>query len=429
MAGSGFLKTVNFGGFDKKDVLAYVDELNTKIYNLETELAEKNSLLDGTAVSTSSFEGAEQYEKLISEDKSKINELMAGMDTLKLHLSTQESEISEKESELSLLKEKINDLEEKLETANSGAAAVADTSFDIGNVFIEAKHSADRIVLEAKNAAKRMEEDSRGLAQQVVDDANAKAEQIVIDAKKESENSLTTAHEKVNALVSNATSESEAMLSKASAETENMLASAKYESGAILQESNMAKQKIMSEFDELTADVEKLAVCLNDIIGDSVVKLIDAKGIIKKTQASIKDGTGFEFPQNLEELTNVFEKNGPIKKNKNRKDLNTTDDINSDEIDETENKPNFEPEYVVEDFSNSYEEIANSYEDDNGRGSKVALNIDLDLIAGLTAEIEAQAENNGVRLTSDEDPDTIYNSWPNQDGIIPTRISLTDDNE
>ena len=29
MDGTGFLKTVSFGGFDKKDVLAYVDELNT----------------------------------------------------------------------------------------------------------------------------------------------------------------------------------------------------------------------------------------------------------------------------------------------------------------------------------------------------------------------------------------------------------------
>ena len=38
MEGTGFLRTVSFGGFDKKDVLAYVDELNTKIYTLEAEL-------------------------------------------------------------------------------------------------------------------------------------------------------------------------------------------------------------------------------------------------------------------------------------------------------------------------------------------------------------------------------------------------------
>lgn len=33
-----FLRTVNFGGFDKKDVLVFVDDLNKKIYELEEEL-------------------------------------------------------------------------------------------------------------------------------------------------------------------------------------------------------------------------------------------------------------------------------------------------------------------------------------------------------------------------------------------------------
>ena len=48
MDGTGFLKTVRVGGFDKKDVLAYVDELNSKIYALEAELDEKKALLEGS---------------------------------------------------------------------------------------------------------------------------------------------------------------------------------------------------------------------------------------------------------------------------------------------------------------------------------------------------------------------------------------------
>ena len=48
MDGTGFLKTVNFGGFDKKDVIAYVDQLNTKIYTLENELEEKKALLENS---------------------------------------------------------------------------------------------------------------------------------------------------------------------------------------------------------------------------------------------------------------------------------------------------------------------------------------------------------------------------------------------
>lgn len=52
MAERGFLKTATFGGFDKRDVLEYVDQLNQKIFNAENELeytrkklAEANELI------------------------------------------------------------------------------------------------------------------------------------------------------------------------------------------------------------------------------------------------------------------------------------------------------------------------------------------------------------------------------------------------
>ena len=41
MAGSGYLRTVRVGGFDKQDVLQYVDELTSKIYQLETKVKDQ----------------------------------------------------------------------------------------------------------------------------------------------------------------------------------------------------------------------------------------------------------------------------------------------------------------------------------------------------------------------------------------------------
>ena len=38
MAESGFLRSATFGGYDKKDVLNYVDKINQKIFMLENEL-------------------------------------------------------------------------------------------------------------------------------------------------------------------------------------------------------------------------------------------------------------------------------------------------------------------------------------------------------------------------------------------------------
>ena len=76
MDGTGFLKTVNFGGFDKKDVLAYVDQLNTKIYTLENELEEKKALLENSG---GNMEDKEKYEQLLASDKAKITELQTAM--------------------------------------------------------------------------------------------------------------------------------------------------------------------------------------------------------------------------------------------------------------------------------------------------------------------------------------------------------------
>ena len=38
MASNGYLRTVRVGGFDKQDVLAYVDDLTSKIYTLEAQV-------------------------------------------------------------------------------------------------------------------------------------------------------------------------------------------------------------------------------------------------------------------------------------------------------------------------------------------------------------------------------------------------------
>ena len=42
MASNGYLRTVRVGGFDKQDVLAYVDDLTSKIYTLEAQVNDQN---------------------------------------------------------------------------------------------------------------------------------------------------------------------------------------------------------------------------------------------------------------------------------------------------------------------------------------------------------------------------------------------------
>lgn len=188
MENSGFLKTVNFGGFDKKDVLAYVDDLNTKIYTLESELEEarKNTNSDGA-----SFAGKDEYEQMLSKERAKSSELSAKVDTLTLTLQSNESMIKDKDKEIESLKDKVADLENQLATAP--ASKDEEASFDIGNVFIEAKKSADKIIAEARNAVKKMNNDAKQLAEQVVDDANQKAKAIIGDAEAKSSKKIEEA--------------------------------------------------------------------------------------------------------------------------------------------------------------------------------------------------------------------------------------------
>lgn len=178
MENSGFLKTVNFGGFDKKDVLAYVDSLNTKIYTLEAELQEaKANAGDGSSNA--------DLDEMIAKERAKSGELMAKVDTLNLTIQSNEDLLKSKDGEITKLKAQVEDLEEKL--ANAPKNAVEASAVDISNVFIEAQKSANAVVAQAKENAKKMDADAKALAEEVVNDANTKAARIIYDAERESE--------------------------------------------------------------------------------------------------------------------------------------------------------------------------------------------------------------------------------------------------
>lgn len=255
MDGSGFLKTVNFGGFDKKDVLAYVDQLNTKIYTLENELEEKKALLENSG---GNMEDKEKYEKLLAADKAKITELQTGNDSLKNQLKNCEDESAQKDKEIEELKKKLADMENELVEAKNKAAAAgsADSSaMDLTNVFVEAQRTATTIVTQAKENARKMDEDAKKLANQVVDDANSKASTIV-----------KSADEKANKILTDAEDKSAEMRTAA----DNM------------------KAVILSEINDIEANVTQLKTILDSLTKDSIEKVTETAELLTKTQDTLK---------------------------------------------------------------------------------------------------------------------------------------------
>ena len=118
MASNGYLRTVRVGGFDKQDVLAYVDDLTSKIYTLEAQVNDQNETIERLekqgGAQKQDFEGKKELEKKVEEAKNKIAELMANTDTMKVRIADYEQQVTEKDAELEKQKQEIEDLKEKL---------------------------------------------------------------------------------------------------------------------------------------------------------------------------------------------------------------------------------------------------------------------------------------------------------------------------
>ncbi len=255
MDGTGFLKTVSFGGFDKKDVLAYVDELNTKIYTLEAELDEKKALLESAG---GTGDNSEKYEELLAADKAKITELQTNNDSLKLQMKTMEDDLATKDKEIEALKAQNAELEEQLQEAKNKVASGGDSSaMDLSNVFIEAQKTANTIVTQAKENAHKMDEDAKKLANQVIDDANGKASTIVKNAD-----------EKASKILSDAEDKSSEMRAAA----------------------DKIRKQVEEEIAEIDENVVKLKEVLEMFSSESLSRLDEAKAQLDSAQNAMKKG-------------------------------------------------------------------------------------------------------------------------------------------
>lgn len=268
MDGTGFLKTVSFGGFDKKDVLAYVDELNTKIYTLQAELDEKTALVNAQGESTAD---TEKYEKLLAADKQKITELQTNNDSLKNQIKTVEDESAAKDKEIEELKKKNADLEAELVDAKNKAAAAASgatSAMDLTNVFMQAQNTANSIVTQAKENARKMDEDAKRLANQVVDDANSKASTIV-----------KTADEKATKILSDAGAKSASIIADAEDKSAEMRAAA----------ADM-KATVLDEVSIIDSNIIKIRASIEAFVRESAAKIDETQRNIADAREAFNEG-------------------------------------------------------------------------------------------------------------------------------------------
>ena len=182
MAGSAFIRTVTYGGYDKADVIRRLDSLYGQISGLENELRETKLLLEGNE---NGREMKVTIETILAESRAKLTEAQKEKETLSAKLRSAEDTIKKNENEIKKLTASLEEANAKLEKANAKlAAGSGDEKTDLSTVFIEAKKSADMIEKAAKENAEKLRNSADEAAKQSVAFANDEAEKVINDAER-----------------------------------------------------------------------------------------------------------------------------------------------------------------------------------------------------------------------------------------------------
>ena len=246
MKNSAILRTAKVGGFNKEDVLTYVDELNAKIDSLKSELETAKSVQTDVSELDNYKNEIERLRERLSETEIKLSEVRTDADSakaelqnekntaldenkalkaeiadlkarlensasvstsevqpavdvsgyeneiseLKQQLSSAKGQIAEMSGEMSKLTADISDKAKKIERLtldNEDLRLQTDNSgfssdFDMGALFSEAQATAKKIVVEARMAADKLVRDAKAKADSLVNEANANAEKVNTDA-------------------------------------------------------------------------------------------------------------------------------------------------------------------------------------------------------------------------------------------------------
>lgn len=165
------LKSVAFGGYDKKEVLDYIDVLNGKILKLESEIA--NALSDASSARRETADAQREMEALrrsleerpdedarfqalwkeIDTAKQAVEQHRASADNLTAELIRVKSANTELERENASMKLKLEEDRRRFEGEREQSRRVEAGAIDIGNIMIDARRAADEMLQGARDRA------------------------------------------------------------------------------------------------------------------------------------------------------------------------------------------------------------------------------------------------------------------------------------
>lgn len=173
--GEILLKTKAFGGFEKTQVLAYIDKLREENQKAEVELQTKidsvSQARDELSNSISQFESQiVTLEQKLAKKKDKIDELTGVISSINSELSQQKIAIANRDKVIENYKESHKQLTLEAEQSIGKARRYDEISSHVGQIIVEAKRTAESIVDSAKTAAESSQKDFLGVARKMSDD-------------------------------------------------------------------------------------------------------------------------------------------------------------------------------------------------------------------------------------------------------------------
>ena len=259
-----------------------------EIASLRAELDAKNAMIEESAglSNEADLQKLAEYEAMLSE---------------------QSTAITEKDNEIEKLKQQIEDLKE-----NGGDA---DSSFDMGSLFMEAQATAKKVTNEARREADKRISEAKAQAEKIVKDATDEADKLVSDAKAEAEQTVSSANAQADETVKNANAEAEKKLNDADAQAiktiadaeesvRQSLADAERRTKTTTETARTVRALLRSEIDSVSKKFGEIALVLENLSGQANARITEAKNVIGEARNTVSDDDSVPAFDSFDDVAN-----------------------------------------------------------------------------------------------------------------------------
>lgn len=166
------LRTSFFGGFEKKEVLTYIDKLRKQNRTMAQELAmhisEVSNARNQLSEQVSSFEAKiTEMEQQLEERGGRIRELTGMVESLRTEVSQQKMRQIEREKDLQQQKDQNRQLIAQLQNYEYKAKRYEDVSAQLGEIILEANQRAAETVTQAQVQAEQIKKNAMTASQKI----------------------------------------------------------------------------------------------------------------------------------------------------------------------------------------------------------------------------------------------------------------------